>query len=154
VAKICCAVIIIILISSCSLKTKKNESLDPLSHKNQQDYEVIEPDSQTGEAVKSLLLDARGAASGGNIDRAESLLERALRIEPRNAVLWHYMAKMKLHQGRYKKAIGMAAKSNSLVKSNKNLMADNWRIIAHAENWLGNISESRKAQESADKLIQ
>ena len=147
-------VFILLLISSCALKTKQNESLDPLSHKNQQDYDVIEPDSKTGDAVKSLLVDARGAASGGNIDRAESLLERALRIEPRNAVLWHYMAKMQLHQGRYNKAIGMAKKSNSLVKSNKSLMADNWRIIAHAENWLGNIAASRKAQQSADKLIQ
>ncbi|MFV2059538.1 MAG: tetratricopeptide repeat protein [Gammaproteobacteria bacterium] len=147
-------VFIVIFVSSCTQQTTKNESFDPLSHKNQQDYEVIKPDSQTGDAVISLLVDARGAASSGNIDRAEALLERALRIEPRNAVLWHYMAKMKLHQGRYSKAIGMAAKSNSFVKGNKKLMADNWRIIAHAENWLGNIDKSRKAQESADKLIQ
>jgi len=143
---------ILVFVSSCTLKTKKTESLDPLAHENQQEYQVIKPDSQTGEAVKSLLVDARGAANSGNISRAESLLERALRIEPRNAVLWHYMAKMKLHQGRYNKAIGMAAKSNSMIKNNKTLMADNWRIIAHAENWLGNIDNSQKAQEKADKL--
>jgi tetratricopeptide (TPR) repeat protein len=145
--------IFVFLITSCSVKPHKNESLDPLAHDNQTDYQVIKPGSQTGDAVKALLVDARGAASSGNIDRAESLLERALRIEPRNAVLWHYMAKMKLHQGRYSKAIGMAAKSNSMVRGDKALMADNWRIIAHAENWLGNIDKSQKAQQRADQLI-
>ncbi len=138
--------------SACTTKIKKSESLDPLAHDNQLEHQVIKPDSRTGDAVKSLLVDARGAASSGNISRAESLLERALRIEPRNAVLWHYMAKMELHQGRYNKAIGMAAKSNSLVKNDKMLLADNWRIIAHAENWLGNISKSQQAQKQADQL--
>ena len=143
---------LLIFVSSCAVKTKKTESLDPLANDNQLEYQVITPDSRTGDAVKSLLVDARGAASSGNISRAESLLERALRIEPRNAVLWHYMAKMELHQGRYSKAIGMAAKSNSMIKDNKSLMADNWRIIAHAENWLGHLTKSQKAQEKADHL--
>lgn len=146
-------VILLFFVSACSIKTKKTESLDPLAHDNQLEHQVIKPDSRTGAAVKSLLVDARGAASSGNISRAESLIERALRIEPRNAVLWHYMAKMKLHQGRYSKAIGMAAKSNSMVKNDDTLMADNWRIIAHAENWLGNISNSQRAQANADQLI-
>ncbi|VAW93189.1 hypothetical protein MNBD_GAMMA22-685 [hydrothermal vent metagenome] len=146
-------VVSLILLAGCSIKSRTSESLDPLAHNNQAEHQVIAPESRTGDAVKSLLLDARGAASSGNIARAESLLERALRIEPRNAVLWHYMAKMKLHQGRYSKAIGMAAKSNSMAKNDYTLRADNWRIIAHAENWLGNISKSKMAQEKADQLI-
>ncbi len=144
---------LVVSLSACSINSKKTESLDPLAHGNQVKHQVIAPNSRTGGAVKSLLLDARGAASSGNIARAESLLERALRIEPRNAVLWHYMAKMKLHQGRYTKAIGMAAKSNSMANNDYTLRADNWRIIAHAENWLGNISKSKMAQEKADQLI-
>ncbi len=140
-------------VTSCTVKTKQIDSLDPLAHDNQVAHLVIKPDSRTGDAVKALLVDARGAASSGNIPRAEALLERALRIEPRNSVLWHYMAKMKLHQGQYTKAIGMAAKSNSMVQNDKSLRADNWRIIAHAENWLGNISKSQQAQAQADKLI-
>ncbi len=142
-----------VVVASCAVKTKQIDSLDPLAHDNQVAHQVIKPDSQTGDAVKALLEDARGAASSGNIPRAEALLERALRIEPRNAVLWHYIAKMKLHQGQYSKAIGMAAKSNSMVKNDTSLMADNWRIIAHAENWLGNVSKSQRAQAQADQLI-
>jgi len=152
VRQILCITIVACLLTSCSIKAAKESSLDPLANNNQTDYQVIKPDSDTGDAVKSLLVDARGAASSGNISRAESLLERALRIEPRNAVLWHYMAKMKLHQGRYSKAIGMAAKSNSMVTNNNALMADNWRIIAHAQNWLGNLKKSQKAQYQADLL--
>ena len=145
-------ILLLVFVSACTLKSRSGDSLDPLAHENQLDHQVIKPGSHTGEAVKSLLVDARGAANSGNISRAESLLERALRIEPRNAVLWHYMAKMKLHQGRYNKAIGMAAKSNSMVKNDKKLLADNWRIIAHAENWLGHMDKSQRAQDRADQL--
>jgi len=151
-AKFVYFILLLSVLSGCTLKNRKSDSLDPLAHDNQLDHQVIRPGSRTGEAVKSLLIDARGAASSGNISRAESLLERALRIEPRNAVLWHYMAKMELHQGQYNKAIGMAAKSISMVKNNRTLMADNWRIIAHAENWLGHIDKSQQAQQQADRL--
>jgi predicted Zn-dependent protease len=101
-----------------------------------------------------LLDKARDAARQGDLDMAEAQLERALRIEPRNAILWHYMAKLRLHQGRLDQAAGLAAKSNSLdQQQNTTLQADNWRIIAHARYRHGDVAGARAAQQHADDLL-
>lgn len=112
----------------------------------------ILPDSRTSKTVLTLLDNARSAAKAGQLHTAESQLERALRIEPRNAVLWHYMAKLRLHQNRINEATGLAAKSNSLAGKNRKLLADNWRIIAHARHQLGDQSGALQAQEKIEQL--
>ena len=113
---------------------------------------TVAPDKGTSSAVISLLEKARDATRQGDYQRAEVLLERTVRIEPRNASLWHYLAKLRLHQTRYKDAIGLAKKSNNLARSNNHLKADNWRIVAHAKYQLGDISGAQVAQEKAKNL--
>ena len=100
----------------------------------------------------SLLGKAREATLAGDYQRAEVLLERTVRIEPRNASLWNYLAKLRLQQGRYQEAIGLATKSNNLAKENKTLLADNWRIIAHAKYQLGDYPGAEKAQTKAAEI--
>ena len=112
----------------------------------------IRPTPDTSKAALALLSKARSAAKAGKLDVAESQLERALRIEPRNAVLWHYMAKLRLYQGRLEQAAGLAAKSNSLDKGDRQLRADNWRIIAHARYQKGDKAGADAAQQQVDKL--
>ena len=113
----------------------------------------VRPQAGTSKAVLALLSKARQAAMDGELTRSEAFLERALRIEPRNPVLWHYMAKLRLHQGRLKQAAGLAAKSNSLDRNDKTLQADNWRIIAHARHQQGDIEGAKRAQEKVDALL-
>ena len=113
----------------------------------------VRPQAGTSKAVLALLSMARQAAMDGELTRSEAFLERALRIEPRNPVLWHYMAKLRLHQGRLKQAAGLAAKSNSLDRNDKTLQADNWRIIAHARHQQGDIEGAKRAQEKVDALL-
>ena len=113
----------------------------------------VRPPSSTSSPVLALLKKARNAAIEGNLAMAESQLERALRIEPRNAALWHYMAKLRLNQGQLTQAAGLAAKSNSLEKRDKQLQADNWRIIAHARYQKGDLKGARQAQENAQQLL-
>ena len=117
------------------------------------DQPQIRPDPQTSKAALALLGKAREAAQDGNLTVAEAQLERALRIEPQNAVLWHYMAKLRLHQGQLSQAAGLAAKSNSLNRDNVQLQADNWRIIAHARYQKGDKAGAREAQRRADELL-
>ena len=117
-----------------------------------QQKEQILPDSRTSKTVLALLDHARSAARTGQLHTAESQLERALRIEPRNAVLWHYMAKLRLHQDRTSEAAGLAAKSNSLAGRNRKLRADNWRIIAHARHQQGDMSGAQQAQQKVEQL--
>lgn len=114
----------------------------------------VRPASETSSAVLALLAQANVAARDGDLAVAEARLERALRIEPRNPVLWYYLAKLRLHQGRLKQAAGLAAKSNSLDRSgNRQLQADNWRIIAHARYRDGDLDGARAADQRATALL-
>lgn len=115
---------------------------------------VIYPSPQTSPAVVDLLNQARAATQAGKLQRAEVLLERTVRIEPRNPTLWNYLAKLRLHQGRLQEAMGLAAKSNALSSShNDKLKADNWRIIAHARYQQGDLAGAKQAQMKADALL-
>ncbi|MEJ2360349.1 MAG: tetratricopeptide repeat protein [Gammaproteobacteria bacterium] len=113
---------------------------------------LIYPSAKTSPAVVDLLNKAREATQHGQLQRAEVLLERTVRIEPRNPSLWNYLAKLRLHQGRFHQAMGLAAKSNALAGSDKKLKADNWRIIAHARYQQGDMAGAREAQRKADAL--
>jgi predicted Zn-dependent protease len=113
---------------------------------------IIYPAPETSPAVVKLLNQARTATQQGQLQRAEALLERTVRIEPRNPTLWHYLAKLRLHQGRLQEAMGLAAKSNALAGNNRKLKADNWRIIAHARYQKGDVYGAKEAQAKADAI--
>lgn len=151
VLKITSIIILMSGLSACGsyLKTA-DETPDTQDDFSQQ----IQPDSSTSSAVLALIKKARVNAINGEFDKAISGLERALRIEPANATVWHYMAKLFLQQENYKQAAGYAAKSTSLARSNKRLIIDNWRIIAHARYRLGDIKGAKKAQDTINKLQQ
>ncbi|VAX12589.1 hypothetical protein MNBD_GAMMA24-1030 [hydrothermal vent metagenome] len=131
-----------LFISACSFMVKQTER----GGKEKPGIIQVRPSDSSSPAVLSLLQKARTAAKAGQLEVAEGQLERALRIEPRNASLWHYLAKLRLNQGRLAQAIGLAAKSNSLEHADRILQADNWRIIAHARYQQGNIKAARAAQ--------
>ena len=118
----------------------------------EQGDEKIMPDNTTSKTVLALLDRAQESAQSGQLHNAEAQLERALRIEPRNAVLWHYMAKLRLHQSRLPEAVGLAAKSNTLAGQNRTLRTDNWRIIAHARQRQGDERGAAAAQQKVDSL--
>jgi predicted negative regulator of RcsB-dependent stress response len=101
-------------------------------------------------AVIALLNKAQNQSDEGRMDEASANLERALRIEPRNPVLWHELARMRLEQGQYRQAENMAAKSNLLAGTNRYLKAENWHIIGEARNRLGDLQGAREAFEKAE----
>lgn len=116
--------------------------------------EQIRPDATTSPAVRRLVENARQASLQGKMSRAESFLERAIRIEPKNPYIWHYLARVQLSQGNYQHAEGLAAKSSSLIHQggHDRLRADNWRIIAHARQSQGDSKGAQKAQARANAL--
>ena len=66
-------------------------------------------------AVLALLETAERELGAGRPEQASALLERALRIEPRNPTAWHYLGLANLELGNTTQADAMAAKSRSLV---------------------------------------
>lgn len=105
-------------------------------------------------AVVALLDRAQHDAGAGRADAASATLERALRIEPRNARLWHELAQLRLAQGQYGQAIALAQKSNSFAGTQRRLQALNWRVIGQARIAQGQAEAGQKALSLASELEQ
>ncbi len=94
--------------------------------------EGIGTTQDAGRAVNTLLAKAEAEQRQAHWERAAALLERGLRIEPRNAQLWHRLAKIRLQQGRYGMAESLAEKSNALAKDDEALKQQNAELIEAA----------------------
>lgn len=98
--------------------------------------EVLEgPATYSNEATSSsrtvvVLLDqANKQVQSGSPERAAATLERALRIEPKNARLWHRLAILRFQQGKYTLAESLAAKSSTLAQGDWSLKQRNKELI-------------------------
>ncbi len=111
--------------------------------------EVRKPEPSANTAVVSLLSEAHAHKSAGRHEPAGASLERALRIEPRNPVLWQELALVRLEQGNYPQAENLAAKSNALAGDSRPLRAQNWRIIGEARSRRGDHQGAQAAFEQA-----
>jgi tetratricopeptide (TPR) repeat protein len=113
-----------------------------------------QPPVSNNRAVVALLDRARQEASSGRRESAGASLERALRIEPRNAWLWHELARLRLTQGQYAQAVSLAQKSNSLAVRERTLQALNWHLIADARIAQGDPAGAAQARKLAEELQQ
>jgi tetratricopeptide (TPR) repeat protein len=94
--------------------------------------EEIGSPRDAGSAVATLLAKVETQEQQAHWERAAALLERALRIEPRNAQLWHRLAKVRLQQGRYAMAESLAQKSSALAGDDNALKRRNVELIEAA----------------------
>lgn len=102
--------------------------------------------------VASLIHSANRQMKSGQLDRAFSTAERALRIDSSNPNLWNLMARIQLKRGNIQQAEQLARKSNLLSRGNKALQSDNWRIIAESLKRRGATAEAEKAEAKANEL--
>lgn len=109
---------------------------------------------QGNQPIVALLDSAASYVQNGELDKAGAALERALRIEPRNAGIWYDLAQIRLHQRQYQQAESLASKSNSLAGNDKALSARNWRLIAIARRAMGNSEGADAAEAQAIALEQ
>lgn len=105
----------------------------------------------SGPAVISLHGQAKQSAAGGDHASAIALLERALRIEPRNAFVWTALAEQHLAADHYDQAENTAARANGFARGNPYLEARNWRVIADARRDSGDQSGAEVAHERAEQ---
>ena len=107
------------------------------------------PPAKENIAVAGLMETARADAASGNLAGAAASIERALRIEPRNARLWHELARVRLKQGQYAQAENVAARSNSWTGDDRALRAENWRLIAESRRARGDTDGAKAALDAA-----
>ena len=119
------------------------------------DARVREPARETSEgvqvfplknpAVAQLMEDASRAEANGDLDQAAVLLERALRIQPRDPELLQQMAETALQRGEYEQALGFAVRSYDTGPRVGEICARNWRTISVARERLGDGDGAREA---------
>ncbi|MCC7221697.1 MAG: tetratricopeptide repeat protein [Candidatus Contendobacter sp.] len=106
----------------------------------------------SNQAVAALLESADKYVKSNQLDKAGAALERALRVEPRNAGIWHDLAQIRLHQGQYQQAESLASKSNNLASGNRALQSRNWKVIALSRKASGNSAGAEEAEAQAAQL--
>ncbi len=111
-------------------------------------------EAATGSVIIALLEDADRYSTIGKREQAAASLERALRIEPKNPLLWNRLGLVRLQQGRWNQAVALAQKSNSLSGNKVRLQSNNWKIIAQAKAAMGDKAGAKQARQMAQKLTQ
>lgn len=106
--------------------------------------------TSTSPAVIALIRQAELDRRQGNIDQAAAKIERALRIQPQNAELWHTLAKIRLEQHQLRLAEELAKKSISLA-AGRELLRRNWQLIAEARRMNGDLPGARLAEQEASR---
>lgn len=106
----------------------------------------------SGGAVVALLDQAEDYHAAGDINNEAATIERALRIDARNAGLWHRLAAVRLDQGRPQEAEQLALKSNALAGDNRALQVRNWELVARARWSLNDSDGAHQAEQKARDL--
>lgn len=110
---------------------------------------VEAPSKPASPAIAALVREAEAHRAGGQFDHAAATLERAIRIQPRNAELWQQLAAVRLQQGQPGLAEDLAKKSNTLAQGNRTLILKNWALIAEARRLKGDVQGAADAEAKA-----
>ncbi|MCS4502625.1 hypothetical protein KBTX_01598 [wastewater metagenome] len=102
-------------------------------------------------AVRGLVARAESASAAGENDRAADALERAVRLAPDNAAVWQNLAVVRYRQDRCDQAIQLAQRSSDLT-GDRQLKAQNWRLIAACRRMKGDAEGASQAESRAREL--
>lgn len=115
-------------------------------------FEPLEISGSLSPAVGALVLAANQNTSSGNLEAASATIERAIRIEPRNANLFYKLALIRLKQSKPRLAEDLAKKSALLAANDITLKKHSWLLIAHARELQKNFKGAKEARAKADQL--
>ncbi len=116
----------------------------PLPNESRIEVEPLSSTPQMSAVARKLLVSSETQSSIGDWDSAANSLERALRLEPRNALLWSRLAGIRFKQKDWQQSVQLAAKSNTLTGQNINLRRQNWNMMAGAYDALGDAATAQK----------
>lgn len=104
-------------------------------------------------AVAELTAQASQAEADGNLNQAAILLERAMRIQPRDPELLQQMAEVQLQRGDYGQAVSFATRSHDFGPRVGELCARNWRTMSVAYERLGEMVDARSAESRSQQCM-
>jgi Flp pilus assembly protein TadD len=109
------------------------------------------PPAQLGAASKALVSQAQAQRKRGDLPGATVSLERALRIEPSNPLLWIEMGRLRMDQRNYAQAESMGRKAISMAPGDARTQSTAWMLVADSLKARG---KNTQAQEAVDKSRQ
>ncbi len=128
------------------------ENPEPATHSELTPFKPMETTATLSPAVDALVLAADQSSKTGDIDSADSLIERAVRIEPRNAALFYKLAVLRLQQSKPKLAEDLAKRSALLAATDNVLKKNCWLLIAHARELQQDFTGAKEARAKADSF--
>jgi tetratricopeptide (TPR) repeat protein len=105
-----------------------------------------------GAAATTLVAQAHRQAAGGDPQLAISSIERALRIEPDNPLLWIELGEIHETAGHFEQAGGIGHKALQLSTGDPHAQSASWHLIADSLKARNRNGEAAEAQRRADEL--
>ena len=115
-------------------------------------FEPLESFAPLSPAVGALALAANQNSKSGNLESATTTIERAIRIEPRNATLYYKLALLRLKQSKPRLAEDLAKKAALLASDDTQLKKHSWLLVARAREVQGDLKGGKEARAMADKF--
>jgi uncharacterized protein HemY len=107
-----------------------------------------------GPASTALVAQAQAQRKRGDLPGATVSLERALRIEPNNPLLWIEMGRLRMDQRNYAQAESMGRKALSMSVGDTRTQSTAWLLIADALQARGQNPQAQEARERSEALTQ
>jgi uncharacterized protein HemY len=95
---------------------------------------------------------AHTQAHAGAFVPAAATIERALRIEPENPLLWIELGQIRLSENNPSQANAMGHKALALATGDPRAQASAWRLVAESLRVLGRNEEAADADRKANTL--
>lgn len=103
-------------------------------------------------ATNALVQQAHTQAHAGAFVPAAATIERALRIEPENPLLWIELGQIRLSENNPSQANAMGHKALALATGDPRAQASAWRLVAESLRVLGRNEEAADADRKANTL--
>jgi Tfp pilus assembly protein PilF len=100
--------------------------------------------------ANALVIAANQNTQKGDIQSATTTIERAIRIEPRNATLYYQLAVLRLKESKPTLAEDLAKKCLLLASNDTRLKKHSWLLIAEAREMQKDFDGSKEAKDKAD----
>jgi len=105
-----------------------------------------------GPAASALVAQAHRQASTGDYGQADATLERAVRIEPDNPLVWIELGRVRLGESNAAQAGALGRKALTLATGDPAAQASAWHLIADAARARGLTVEAYDADRHAQQL--
>jgi len=115
-------------------------------------FEPLETFAPLSPAVSALASSANQNSHSGNIESATTTIERAIRIEPRNATLYYKLALLRLKQSKPHLAEDLAKKAALLASNDTQLKKHSWLLVARAREMQGDLKGGKEARAKANRF--